>query len=188
MDEHPQADTPQKGRAILSVDLRSPDLKARWLTRCQQVGQRPSEGIRILVNAALGVALPAPKTSNLRKREAATVAIEVKLSESEATIARELAQASGFSLARWVVSLVRTRVSDTAPLGQAELEGLARATHELHKAGVNLNQIAHQMNMVPEQPQPTLADVICVLSREIKEQTKAVKAVLDANAERWGLK
>lgn len=80
-----------------------------------------------------------PKPASKREKSRTTV----RATDQEWTAIKKRAAASGRSISRYLVA-VGTR--DGQPATQEEREELGRILFELHKAGTNLNQIAHTLN------------------------------------------
>jgi hypothetical protein len=111
--------------------------------------------------------------------------VETRISAPEHDVLRILARADGISVNRWVVSLIRARLTRTPQLATAEIEALSRSTAALNALGRNLNQIAKALNTHPNGLPAYRLNVMKALEVEIAETRKAIRALLAANLERW---
>ena len=113
---------------------------------------------------------------------------EIRLTREELRAAEALAANEGFSLARWIVALLRARLSSSPQLGQRELELLARSNMQVLALGRNLNQIARALNASPSDPSAWDAELIDRVMALLQEHTAHVAQVLVANVQRWSVK
>ncbi|MDE2075441.1 MAG: plasmid mobilization relaxosome protein MobC [Burkholderiales bacterium] len=113
---------------------------------------------------------------------------KVGLTRSEADRIEEIAAAEGFSSAKWIVALIRARLTKTAQFGQSELEALTESNLRLHRIGRNLNQIARALNTSLDERHLYRVEMIEALSRVISEHTKHVSHQITANIARWRIK
>lgn len=79
-----------------------------------------------------------------REAERADAKILVRATKDERRDIRKHADEAGCSLSRY---LVACGLKERPPASADEREGLTRLSYELHKAGTNLNQIAHALNI-----------------------------------------
>lgn len=171
----------------INIDLQG--YKKPWLAWCKAHKTTPSEAFRQIAAKLLAQGVPDeagtfPETDN----DDGKVRKEIRLTTSEAEQAEALAFKEGFSLPRWIVSLVRARLTGAPQFGQQELELLGRSNLQLLSIGRNLNQIARALNTSPEDRRAYQVEAIEQLQEAIKEHTKVVSAVMLANVERWRVK
>jgi hypothetical protein len=121
------------------------------------------------------------------KPERATARMEVNLTPSELAALKRMAGYEGYVPTKWVVAMVRTKLTGQPHVGQPELETLARSNQQLLALGRNLNQIAKVLNTTPQNRAAFRVEVITELSRVIQAHTKKVSDVLRGTVERWHL-
>ena len=177
-----------KRTTTVTVDLG--ELKAPWQTWCEQQGVTPSHALRnalrqVMDRSARRAAAPRVRVSP--KRERATARIELNLTTSELAALKKMAGHEGYLPTKWVVAMVRTKLTGQPQDGQPELETLARSNQQLLALGRNLNQIAKVLNTTPQNRTAFRVEVITELSRVIQAHTKKVSDVLRGTVERWQL-
>lgn len=177
----------------MSVDLLS--YKKPWLAFCKDQDVSPSDALRQVVSRLLEqrglvtpstapqVAQPVPgepeKTS--KRREIALTATEDKLAERYAAV-------EGFSVNKWIVALIRARLTQRPQFGQQELEVLAQSNLQLMKIGRNLNQVAKALNTAPHERGVYRIELIEQIDAMVKAHTATVSAMVAASTQRWRLK
>ncbi|MBU7438727.1 plasmid mobilization relaxosome protein MobC [Paraburkholderia fungorum] len=166
-----------------------PALKRRWLAYCKSNNLQPSEAfaqvVRKLTRFEISTPSPTAVPSTINGNSAAKVRLEIRLSAFEQVELVKLAEREGFSPSRWIVALIRARLSDLPQLGQSELELLAASNSQLLAIGRNLNQIARALNAKPTEQTDCRPEIIESLSEAIKSHTAAVSAVIQSNVQRW---
>ena len=165
----------------INIDLGS--YKEPWLAHCAAHGTTPSAAFRLIVAKLLmgttqTQAMPEPSTGK-------TVRKEIRLTASEAHMAQAQAYREGYSLPRWLVALVRARLSRTAQLGQHELELLAKSNMQLLAIGRNLNQLTRTQHARPDQTTASLLIIMTPLRAVIDQHTSQVAQLIAANTARW---
>jgi hypothetical protein len=75
--------------------------------------------------------------------------MEVNLTPSELAALKRMAGHEGYVPTKWVVAMIRTKLTGQPQVGQPELETLARSNQQLLALGRNLNQIAKVLNTSP---------------------------------------
>ena len=176
-----------KRTTTVTVDLG--ELKAPWQAWCQDHSITPSHALRNALRQAMdGKTTHAPpRTCVSQKRERATARIELNLTTSELAALKRMAGHEGYLPTKWLVAMVRTKLTGQPQVGQPELETLARSNQQLLALGRNLNQIAKVLNTAPQNLTAFRAEVITELSRVIQAHTKKVSDVLRGTVERWHL-
>ena len=175
-----------KRTTTVTVDLG--ELKAPWQAWCQQQGVTPSHALRNALRQAMdrkATRAPAPRVRITPKHERATARIELNLTTSELAALKRMAGHEGYVPTKWLVAMVRTKLTGQPHVGQLELETLARSNQQLLALGRNLNQIAKVLNSAPENRTAFRVEVITELSRVIRAHTKKVSDVLRGTVERW---
>jgi hypothetical protein len=178
-----------KRTTTVTVDLGK--LKAPWKAYCEQQGATPSHALRNAIRQAMdrrATLTPAPRLRVKPKGERATARIELNLTTSELAALKRMAGHEGYVPTKWVVAMVRTKLTGQPQVGQSELETLARSNQQLLALGRNLNQIAKVLNTAPQNRTAFRTEVITELSRVIQTHTKKVSDVLRGTVERWQLK
>ena len=177
-----------KRTTTVTVDLG--ELKAPWQAWCQQQGITPSHALRNALRQAMdrsAMRTPAPRVRVTPKRERATARIELNLTPSELAALKRMAGQEGYVPTKWLVAMVRTKLTGQPQVGEPELETLARSNQQLLALGRTLNQIAKVLNTAPQNRAAFRVEVITELSRVIQAHTKKVSDVLRGMVERWHL-
>ena len=177
-----------KRRTTVTVDLG--ELKEPWQAWCQAYGITPSHALRNALRQAMdrrATRFPAPRSRVTPKRERATARIELNLTTSELAALKKMAGREGYVPTKWLVAMVRTKLTGQPQVGQPELEILARSNQQLLALGRNLNQIAKVLNTAPQNRAAFRVEVITELSRVIRAHTDQVSDVLRGTVERWQL-
>jgi hypothetical protein len=178
-----------KRTTTVTVDLG--ELKAPWQAWCQDQGITPSHALRNALRQAMdgrATRAPAPRLRVTPKPERANARMEVNLTPSELAALKKMASHEGYVPTKWVVAMIRTKLTGQPHVGQPELEGLARSNQQLLALGRNLNQIAKVLNASPQHQAAFRVEVITELSRVIQAHTKKVSDVLRGAVERWQLR
>jgi len=178
----------------ITVDLL--EHKQAWLDLCEKNGVTPSDAIRsavahLIARQAQATTDNGSQPVSVGEPEKATVRKKIGLTPSESDHIAEIAAAEGFSVAKWLVALVRNRLTGTPQFGQAELELLARSNLNLLAIGRNLNQLVKVLNSSSRDPsvyRSTLSETIKEIESAFKDHTKKVSNVMIANVERWRIK
>ena len=177
-----------KRTTTVTVDLG--ELKAPWQAWCQVHGVTPSHALRNAIRQVMdrrATRAPAPRNRVTPKRERATARIELNLTTSELAALKKMAGHEGYVPTKWLVAMVRTKLTGQPQVGQPELERLTRSNQQLLALGRNLNQIAKVLNTAPQNRTGFRVEVITELSRVIQAHTKKVSDVLRGTVERWHL-
>lgn len=172
----------------ITVDLL--EYKQAWLDYCAANGTTPSAAFREIV-ARLTTRQGANTGARLLasdKPEKATVRKKIGLTPSEAERIEAIAAEFGFSSTKWIVALIRSKLTGTPQFGQQELELLGRSNLHLLSIGRNLNQLAKALNTSPEERHLYRVELIERLQASIKEHTRKVAAAMLENIERWRIK
>lgn len=177
-----------KRTTTVTVDLG--ELKAPWQAWCDEHKVTPSHALRNAIRQAMdwrAVQASGPRLRLTRKPERATARMEVNLTPSELAALKRMAGHEGFAPTKWVVAMIRTKLTGQPQVGQLELETLARSNQQLLALGRNLNQIAKVLNTAPQNRAAFRVEVITELSRVIQAHTKKVSDVLRGTVARWSL-
>jgi hypothetical protein len=178
-----------KRTTTVTVDLG--ELKAPWQAWCQDHGITPSHALRNALRQAMdrrATQAPAPRLRATPKGERATARMEVHLTTSELAALKTVASHEGYVPTKWVVAMIRTKLTGQPQVGQPELDTLARSNQQLLALGRNLNQIAKVLNTSPQNRTAFRVEVITELSRVIRSHTDKVSDVLRGTVERWQLR
>ncbi|MDF0672837.1 MAG: hypothetical protein P0120_00640 [Nitrospira sp.] len=177
-----------KRTTTITVDLG--ELNGPWRAWCDERKLTPSHALRNALRQAMDRGATRASVPRLRvtpKRERATARIELNLTTSELAALKKMAGHEGYVPTKWVVAMVRTKLTGQPQVGQPELETLARSNQQLLALGRNLNQIAKVLNTAPQNRTAFRVEVITELSRVIQAHTKKVSDVLRGTVERWQL-
>ena len=166
----------------LNIDLQS--YKQPWLDYCKAHGISPSEAFRQIVAKLTGGAETARTRPAAATERPTKVRREIRLTKSELARADAVAGREGFSLTRWIVSLINARLEATPKLGQPELEALARSNLQMLAIGRNLNQLARAANNGIDIGAAG-GDVIEGLRTAVLRHASQVANVMTANTARW---
>ncbi len=174
-----------KRATTVTVDLG--ELKAPWQAWCQDQGITPSHALRNAIRQAMdGKAIQVPPRTRISpRRERATARMELNLTTSELAALKKMAGYEGYLPTKWLVAMIRTKLTDQPHVGQPELERLTRSNQQLLALGRNLNQIAKVLNTSPKNRDAFRVEVITELSRVIRAHTDEVSDVLRGTVERW---
>lgn len=183
---------PRRRPTQVTMDLL--ELKQPWLDWCKALSLAPSDAFRQIV--ARLVAKQGGASSSIQgaaeieagQPERPTARKEVSLTPSELMRVEAIAAAEGFSVTKWIIALIRARLTATPQLGQRELELLARSNLQLLAIGRNLNQVAKALNSTPHDRSVYRVGLIEDLEAAIKSHTKSVSDAMTANVERWRIK
>lgn len=183
----------RKREGLMSVDLLS--YKKPWIAFCKAQGVSPSDALRQVVSRLVGQRsekTPPPVGSVAQavtgEFEKTSVRKEIALTASEYQMVERLADADGFSVNKWIVALIRARLTQRPQFGQHELEALAQSNLQLMKIGRNLNQIAKALNTAPHERGVYRIDLIEQIDAMVKAHTGSVSAMVAASTQRWRLK
>lgn len=120
----------------------SPDLARRFDAAAASRGGR-SRYLRSLMEAAAQAPLPAPddQGSGLRPGK-----LTLRLSADDLALLEAEAHRAGLARTQWAVSLIRRRLTGGLQLTPPQATALIDIRRELHRIGVNINQIARALN------------------------------------------
>ncbi|MBL8039287.1 MAG: hypothetical protein JNN16_17445 [Nitrospira sp.] len=180
----------QRAKRTTTVTVDLGELKAPWQAWCQDHRITPSHALRNAIRQAMdGKTTEAPPRIRVSpRRERATARMELNLTSSELAALKKMAGHEGYLPTKWLVAMIRTRLTGQPHVGQPELERLTRSNQQLLALGRNLNQIAKVLNTSPENRSAFHVKVITELSRVIRAHTDKVSDVLRGTVERWQLR
>lgn len=174
------------------ITFRTP-LKQDWEQYCLQCGMSSSEALRQLISKLLtgdtdlahvlnipkGV-LPTAKHSQSQHR------IEIRLTTQEYDKLIEHAQQTGFSPAKWLVTLLRYQFIRHTPLTLLELDKFDERLYQVRMLGHNLNQVARALNSHELHPsQVALMPTLQLLMQNLDTEKQALREIASHNIERW---
>lgn len=173
-------------------------LKQDWEQYCLQCGVSSSEALRQLISKLLtgdteferalnipqGV-IPQPKNSQAKINQARH-RVEIRLTTQEYDKLVEHAQQSGFSPAKWLVTLLRYQFIRHTPLTLLELDKLDERLYQVRMIGHNLNQVARALNSHELHPsQVDLMPVLQQLMQNLDAEKQALRTIASHNIDRW---
>ena len=171
----------------VTVDLLT--YKEPWLAWCKSQNTTPSAALRQIV-ARLTAATPAdqaPPNPAPGQPEKPTARKEIALTPSELARVEAIAEREGFSVTKWIVALIRARLSNTPQFGRDELELLGESNLRLLAIGRNLNQIARALNTNPHDRSVYRVEMVEELSAAIKAHVQIASGAIAANTQRWAI-
>ncbi|WP_155847652.1 hypothetical protein [Asticcacaulis benevestitus] len=130
--------------------------------------------------------MPAQSSLMVLVAERPTIRHEIALTASEQGRVAAMAEADGLSITKWIVALIRARLTGTAQFGQEELEALAQSNLQMLAIGRNLNALAKAANMRGGAGAQEARD-IRDLEAEIRSHVAKVSNLMTGNAARWRL-
>lgn len=170
------------------ITLNLQKLKEPWLAWCKSKKLSPSEAMRLVI-AKLLTTVEEPKLAFVEEAtEKPSIRKVIGLTNSENLHVEEIAKREGYSANKWIVALIRTRLTKSPAFGQHELEVLSKSNGQLLAIGRNLNQIARALNTDDKARLLYRVDMIEALSDEIKNHTGQVSKIIAANMHRWEIK
>ncbi len=179
----------QRAKRTTTVTVDLGELKAPWQAWCQAHGITPSHALRNALRQAMDRKTPhaPPRIRVSPQRERATARMELNLTTSELAALKKMAGHEGYLPTKWLVAMIRTKLTGQPHVGQPELERLTRSNQQLLALGRNLNQIAKVLNTSPQNRDAFRVEVITELSRVIRTHTEKVSDLLRGTVERWHL-
>lgn len=174
------------GRERLCVELGTARL--RWDDWCTRRGLTAGEGVRQLIaiairdsadqeTAAIICGLPRPVVGEPRSR------VEIRLTAAELGAIEQCATALGLSGNRWIVSLIRARLTREPQLGDHELHALSLSTQQLAGISRLLGQLARAGGT--ELACHDLGRDWADIQKQIEDHVRATAAVIRTNLDRW---
>lgn len=119
-----------------------PDLVRRFDAAAVARGGR-SRYLRAVMEAAAQASLP---TSESNPSDARSVKLTLRLTDDDMTRLEAEAARVGLLRTQWAVALIRRRLHGRLQLTPPEALALIGVRRELHRIGVNINQIARALN------------------------------------------
>lgn len=117
---------------------------------------------------------PLSGTTNQRER------VQISLQSQDYKLLQERAKNSDSSIQYYIISLILKDLYNLDRLNGQEIEQLRISNYELHKIGVNINQIAKNLNAGSQMKVPVEA-----LREYLKDHIEKVKLLLRDNLERY---
>ncbi|TDN67162.1 plasmid stabilization protein [Paraburkholderia sp. BL10I2N1] len=175
-------------RTQLQVGLAG--FRPQWDAWCEHRGVTPAEGVRQLIAAALarapecaspqtGTQLPAPVVGERCKR------IYIRLTAAELDAVVHMAAAAGFPTNRWIVALIRARLTGAPQFGEREMVLLAASNRELATIGRFLGAIARACDAMPAQIENSELHLLAGIKNRLDTHLRTVADLVRANLDRW---
>lgn len=120
----------------------SPDLTRRFDAAAAGHGGR-SRYLRTLMEAAAQAPLPTPEPAPPGVKSAK---LTLRLADADLALLEAEAARAGLSRTQWTAALIRRRLHDRPQMTPPEAMALIGIRRELHRIGVNINQIARALN------------------------------------------
>lgn len=135
--------------------------------------------------SAAAVVAPARPPADGDVSEVTRLTVRVPAYVREA--ASQRAQAKGLRVTPWVAALVQSHVAATPVLTDTELQAVEAANRELGAIGRNINQIARALNEAHFQTERVRLDRLAELSEKIDSMREAVRGLVRASRNAWGV-
>ncbi|WP_433948426.1 plasmid mobilization relaxosome protein MobC [Brevundimonas diminuta] len=119
-----------------------PDLVRRFDAAAASRGGR-SRYLRAVMEAAAQASLPEPESGPPGAKSAK---LTLRLSEDDMTRLKVEAARAGLLRTQWAATLIRRRLHGRLQLSPPEAMALIGVRRELHRIGININQIARALN------------------------------------------
>ena len=103
--------------------------------------------------------------------------LDIRVTPPQSRAIRRVADSGGLTITNLILSRCLADELGMLPLVQGELRDLR---HELNKQGVNLNQIAHRINLLNEPTDPRLDSALSDLRVALDEQHACVNLTIEA--------
>jgi len=172
-------------RERLCVELGA--VRPRWDAWCARRGVTVGEGLRQLITVAVNAeaddrpveiesGLTRPIVGESRSR------IEIRLTAAEKMVVEQHAAASGLRSNRWIVALIRAKLTQEPQLGEQEMHLLSASNLQLAVISRSLGQLARGggAGLTCQE----LADFEGI-REQIDAHLRAVAGVIRANLDRW---
>src|SRR5699024_11399169 len=112
--------------------------------------------------------------------------ITIRSRRSEERAIREMAEVAGLDNRQaWIVALIRANLFSLPTPSYEELEALREANKQLRGVGINLNQIAHAVNIDLEHIDRLTGKTLEQFRYEVEKEKDAVAAVVQQTLYRW---
>jgi hypothetical protein len=167
----------------LSVNV-DPWLYAEFALRAKQAGVHKTDLHREILIAALAKPRQFPDVVADR-RNAESVHKSVRLPAFLDVAVCERAAAKGMSFSRWVSALVQSNLMRAPVLDAQKIEALRASSYEMRMIGINLNQIAHALNIKYEETDRVKLEVFEALIEIIKEHQVKVQQLIRHSQNEW---
>jgi|SRR5699024_606719 len=156
--------------------------KAEWKALAKQHGMSTSHLVRRVMRQITG-SNPVQLDDSLLEP---STKIMIRLNRSEERAIRKAATAAGLENRQaWIVALIRANLFNLPTPSYRELEALREANKQLRGVGINLNQIAHAVNIDLEHIDRLTGKTLEQLRYEVKKEKDAVAAVVQQTLYRW---
>lgn len=164
-----------------------PDLAARLKAESRTLGGTPSAFLRLLVERHFGEGAASATDGALLDEGANNARMTLRLREEEIAAVEELARARGLTRAAWVRGLVRARLFNRPVMPVDEDQVYRRAVSELHRIGINLNQIARAMNTAVMEGQLVRSEAQSIeeARKEIRQIAADLRQALNGQLDYW---
>jgi hypothetical protein len=177
-----------RGRARLCVELGA--MNAQWENWCAERGVSSGEGVRLLIGEAVGdVSADAHTMPDSGLRWTAIgehrARVEIRLTSAELNAVEQRAAASGFTANRWIVALIRARLTGEPQFGEREMMLLAASNQQLAMVGRMLNRISRERDVLPGNGETLDRPLMVGMKEQIDAHLRVIAELVRANLERW---
>jgi len=167
--------------------------KDAWELYCSQNGVTSSEALRLVIQKILTgktsfhEALNIPKRIITQKNDNKDKKrVEISLDQQDYDLAINHAKKAGFSLSKWLITLIRYQFIKHTPLTAIELDKLEERLYQIRMLGHNLNQLLRMLNN--HELHPSQADIMPMLQQlmsNMDAEKKALNIIFQNNLHRW---
>lgn len=171
--------------SIISTRLDA-DTRDRFRAMAQALGRRESELLRELIQARLETQDSIDENLILTKVDG-NQNVMVRIPKALMAALKGRAKTKGMAHSRWVADLVQSHLLQKPVFTMYESEQLRRATSELGAVGRNLNQIAHSLNINPNETDRVKIEMIDKLRLAIKKEMHSTRLLINASNRSWHL-
>ncbi|MGX8882097.1 plasmid mobilization relaxosome protein MobC [Methylovorus sp. SPW-M1] len=173
---------------VLSVYLGNA-LRSQWDAHCKSQNVRSSTALKEVVVYLLSKNnRPQNFQEIISTPDTTKVRLELRLSASEYEATKVLADVTGANVNRYVANLLRSHLTQAPQFHQRELDAVTQSNAQLMKIGSNLNQIARAINRNPLETDFARVDLMRDVSSHIKDHTRSIAMLIQANLQRWKVK
>ena len=119
-------------------------------------------------------------------RNADTKHMSVRLPMFQANEVTARGKARGMSASRWMASLIQSHLMIDPVMDDSQVEVLRASNRELRAVGINLNQIAHALNIKFDETDRIKLAVIDELITSIKRTQAEIRMLVRHSQNDWG--
>ena len=163
------------------------DLAERLKAQSHSLGGTPAGLLRVLVERHLGEGGSQRGGDVVTATERRASKLTLRLRADELSAIEEMARERGLTRTAWVTGLVRARLFNRPVMPVDEDQVYRRAVSELHRIGINLNQIARAMNTAVMEGQLVRSEAQSIeeARKEIRQIAADLRQALNGQLDYW---